>query len=285
LLLATAWPKNIPPFSEAIRALTLDASALGELAPSTHRVSAKLTEAQRRALTESRPSKEMALLKRSAAVTWRLAAALDLKPSVDRIRENATIVDERELTALLAQADEILTELAATEGASGELKAELETARNTLTTEAFEMTELSQQLQQLIIDAEKAYRASRRGRVRRIFEVKLPQAAKSKTATGLYAVFSIVMVAGAVFHLPNIERRAPPPPVPFGSLVSHTSDGMTAMIVTKKAITDAEYMKRSDAAWEKGQLLRRLGPKEFMLGPLPPGFPKPSTFMNGGGNR
>jgi hypothetical protein len=134
-----AWPANGPGAVEAEQLLRgaldgdLDPSALGALA---RQVAAGLSALEREAFTGATPAVDPGPLRRVAVLRLRVAAALAAKPP------HGTASDSGAVAELLSELDTLLQAVKALiDGASPELKLQLEPIRNALVREAVDFSE------------------------------------------------------------------------------------------------------------------------------------------------
>ncbi|PTL76900.1 hypothetical protein DAT35_47385 [Vitiosangium sp. GDMCC 1.1324] len=240
--------------------------------PGARKLQEKLTLPEREALQDDGLADA---LRDAVAMRWRLAAAQDLLLTAEGK------VDEVALNALLAEVDQALEALRASNPASPDLALAIDRTWETLTQEAVDFSSnvkaAAANPAPAPVHAAPKKPAATTGKV--TFQAEEPQKQQGQPASQKWMVVALALVVAAVgaYHALNRPQAAPQPPLypgaPANTMVfPDTATGALVVRSTHIGPTSPElqaWLKQQEA---KGMLVKELGPGNYFLvrAPKPP---------------
>jgi hypothetical protein len=278
-----AWPANGPSAVEAEQLLRgaldgdLDPSALGALA---RQVAAGLSELEREVFKGGTPAVDPAPLRRVAVLRLRVAAALATRPP------HGTASDSGAVAELLSELDELLQAVKGLiDGASPELKLQLEPIRNALVREAVDFSEACHEVgtaELPLIPAAEASRPTGRAATAKVLSVHAGVDEEDRPEEQRRRVMPLVTLAvllllGAGYHAWNYFATPPRQEVPTfegappGTMAVQNGKAnfMVQLPGHKVNAADLETFMQREA--KHGNRVREVGPGTWIIEPATAG--------------
>ena len=276
---ATAvWPATVLAAADGLGIVRAALSGLWpepRLRPTTERVVAGLSTAERAAALGQKLPFDAAPVRRAVGLRWQVAAALDTLPP------QGAPVDQPAIQAILGGIDEVLGTLKdLSDDAAPEALRALETVRHALVKEAIDLTEALQSVASAeVVEEITTSRKARRAAATPVARVTVmaPAAAPERRSTpwGLVALLVLAVAGAAAYHgyrYVALSRPVPPPVTgaPLGSVGASAGKAKVVVTPAGQAVDRREVETFRNLERAKGNEVQEISPGTFVVRPAQP---------------